>query len=84
VHDTVTYVLSVSPNSWNTTTTASVTPVVTITKYVGNTATRIVPLFDKTGAFSSFKESSGTTSGGAKYKYRWYDIKVTPAIEVGS
>jgi hypothetical protein len=35
--DAVTYVMSITPNSWNGTEQASVTPAITITKYIGNT-----------------------------------------------
>ena len=39
--DAITYILSVSPNSWNKTTSTSITPTFTVTKYEGNTPTQL-------------------------------------------
>ena len=39
--DAITYILSVSPNSWNKTTSTSITPTFTVTKYEGNIPTQL-------------------------------------------
>ena len=65
--DAVTYVLSVSPNSWNLTDAASLRPVVKVTKYIGDTATTQTIHAEPDGFMSPYP-----ASGTKKYEYAWY------------